>query len=100
MNPNESKGNWLVVDDNGRVIAYGISKEMAEAIANERANAEPDAGWEALEDANKTKEKSAKYITNVTQNGNSLYVKIPKRIRETLKIKKDDNVKVNIRKVE
>lgn len=42
--------NWCVVNDDGDLAGYKMSKIHAEILANQLQEKEPNAGWEALED--------------------------------------------------
>jgi hypothetical protein len=40
--------NWFVANDNGDVAGHDLSKERAEALAEQMQKEEPEANWEAL----------------------------------------------------
>jgi hypothetical protein len=42
------KNNWFVANDNGDVAGHDLSKERAEALAEQMQKEEPEANWEAL----------------------------------------------------
>jgi len=50
MNAGKMK-TWFVANDNGDIIGHDMEEAKAKALAEEMNEKEPDAGWEALNEA-------------------------------------------------